>query len=329
MGLINSLAPLFKVAIISVIVENRVCKILVQIVKSKKIIKSESKEFKVFDGRLTKDVAKYINSFEKKYKFTYVGTLLNSVNQGAIKGCLKGDFRKFGVAISDIDYLCINKMWAVYGFSEDIAIVKENFERDIGVDFIFSPFAILYEFFLNHFSSKPKLYILYLNNSVIMGVFKNKEFLFGAYFSSENAEDTFESSPSNSKDKEATSKDSDDLDEELVFFEEDEDVISLDEEEDEDEPSKEKSSKKDDISSMEEFKDGVNLKNFIKSAIEEFYKSDKYETEFLDDIVIANAHDLTEDVVSFIEGELMLKVEHTDIDMSKALAKIIKKEVIG
>ena len=332
---IKKILPFFDIALISVILEVKTCTVFVKIVKNSKVINTEEKKFDINNAELSSEVIKYINSYQDNYKFTYIGTLLGSINQGAISGCKSDDFKKFGIRLDNIDFVCINNMLGVYGVDDDIVTTQNKFNKTVGIDFIYSPFVVLYQFFKKELIDEAKLYVLCQKSYVALAVFKEKRFIFGAYFSIDTTEDTFKeegAKPSSSEvDVSDVNKDSEDEDlDELVFFEDDEDVISLDDSDEEEiEDYEDEDEDESDLSSIESFQEGVDLHNYIKSSIEEFYKNDKYETEFLSDIIIADSCSLTEDVKKYIEDELMLNVKTKEINIAKVTTDIMQKEVMG
>lgn len=320
MGLVEKLMPLFKVVYVTVILEEKSCRVYSIIKKGDSVIDTIDKTFDIKNSELSHDVIRHINKYQEKHKFVYIATILNSINQGSIKGVRRDDFRRFGISFESVEKVIIDKNWAVYGFLEDIANIKDKFVKYTGLDFIFSPFVILKKIFENDFrSGRKKLYVLCQKSSVAISIFDGKQFLFGAYFSI-GARDTFQVEASSKKKKDTSN---DHVDEELIFFEEDEDVIALDDSGAE----KEEPQRPSNMASLEEFSEGVELHNFIKSSIEEFYKNDKYENDFIHDISIANACNLTDDVVKYIKDELMMNIEILKVDIAKATAKIIEEEV--
>lgn len=335
---IKKFLPFFDIAIISVILEVKSCNVFVKIVKNNRVIKTEEKRFDINNVELSREVINYINSYQDKYKFTYIGTLLGSINQGAINGCKPEDFKRFGVRINDIEYVCVNNMFGVYGFGDDILVSKNKFNKTVGIDFIYSPFIVLHQFFKKELTNETKLYVLCQKSYVALAIFKERRFIFGAYFSVDTTEDTFKeegakpSISSSETNKDSNSGDADgeneDLDE-LVFFEDDEDVISLDENDEAEISDSDEDADEGEISSIKSFQEGVDLHNYIKSSIEEFYKNDKYETEFLSDIVIADDCNLTDEVIKYLQDELMLNVKAKKIDTAKVTADIIQREVMG
>jgi len=329
MGLVEKFLPLFQVAYVTVILENKFCRVFTKIKKGSSIVDTIDKKFDIKNGEISVDVINHINKYQNKYKFVYIGTLLNSINQGSIKGHRREDFKKFGVVYNNIEKVVIDKSWSVYGFADDILLLKDSFDRQVGIDFILSPFIVLYKVFKSDFSSRLKLYVLCQKGSVALAVFKGNSFLFGAYFSIDSSSETFQTD-TDSKGGSNSNNDGDNEElEELVFFEDDEDVIALDDSGEAIESDEDESSEKDDdsVASIEEFNEGVDLFNFIKSAIEEFYKNSKYENEFIESITIANACNLTDEVVTYIKNELMMDINIKDIDIAKTTSKIIEEEV--
>ena len=64
----------------------------------------------------------------------------------------------------------------------------------------------------------------------------------------------------------------------------------------------------------------------ISSAIEEYYKNDIYDSEFLEEIIIYNDSNISNDIITMIENDLFLDVELHSIDVKEEMINMSIKE---
>jgi len=349
MGFIDKLMPLFNVAFISVILKDKECTIGLKVFKGGKLVEKEDKSFKTENKELTNDLEKIINNYQNKYKFSYVSTNITSVNQGAIPGITKARFSDFGINTTDIEYLSVNNGWSAYASVEDIKLLKEEF-KNCGLDFVFSPFLILYYFFKRDFRDKSTLYILAQESSITMSVLKGRNFLFGANFvmvSGEN--DVFVSNDENSNNTDDSNKE----EEEFISLDDggfgDDEMIALDDlnngeafddfkvtdgigdSSDKDNKDATQSTKNNDNtnSNFDSFSKGMDMFKFIKKSLEEFYKNPIYKSEFVENIIIADSFGVPDDAIVYIKNELLMSVDIRKINLAETMINMAKDEVLN
>jgi hypothetical protein len=72
----------------------------------------------------------------------------------------------------------------------------------------------------------------------------------------------------------------------------------------------------------------IRLLDTIKSSIEDFYKLELYESDFIEKIIIATDNKLSQTTKEFIEDEILLDIELINIDTSEILSKLAHEESI-
>lgn len=350
----------FPLAMISVVIESNECTIRHEVVKNGKRIKEENHTFKAFGGMLSPEAITHINTLRIQHRFTYVNTMLASINQGALATCSRGEFEKYKVDPSTVDTLCVNDAWSVYGYSEDILWTKSVFKEVGGIDFVFSPFLVLYNFFKNDLDTTRRLYVLGQRSSVTLCVMDDQRLYFGVYFILTDIADP----DSDSMDGAETSSEldglgeTDDLEEALEPEKDDgsgeseddalDDLISLDEEleeigglEDLDDDSEladfeeggagdtddKKALLPEQKSSIDDFAKGMDMLNFIKNSLSEFYENPLYSSDFIEEVVFADSYGIAEDIITYIQETLLLNITIKQVNLAEVIAQMAKEEV--
>ncbi len=331
------LKSLFSTTFVSVSIEQDHCIIRTEVYKNQKLSRTETKEYKVFDGELPQDAVTYINKTSNKYRFCYLSTIYSSINQGALPVCKRFDFDKYDVKGELTESICVDSIWSVYGYPEDIRRSKALFEPCSGVDFIFSPFCVLSSFATSQKSSNKKMFVMVQKSAVTLAIMDEKKLHYGAYFVLTPAETikpvSEETLPHLSEGGEVSGV-SDEL-EELTSIDEE----GLGELEDLDEGAPienfqgdEKIDGEIDIKkaneSLEEFAKGMDVLNFIKESISEYYKREIFNGEFIDELVFFDTFGMGKDTLEYIEATLLLTLTSHKIEITSALCALAKNEVL-
>ncbi len=117
---------------------------------------------------------KKISELEKESAVSYIAYLEISASQGLLPNCQAPE----GVELSSVETLCVENRWGVY-MSKDDLFTRQKMYKNIGLDFIFSPFSLLYCFFEEKIQESDGLYLLVTEDFVCSAVFKEKTMLFG------------------------------------------------------------------------------------------------------------------------------------------------------
>ena len=241
------------------------------------------------------------------YPKTYLATMLDSANQGAIPNCSKHDMKRFDIEGSLVHTLCIEGSWLVY-----VSLVEmkwfEKKHKSLTFDLIFSPFVMLYEKVKPKLTKTPILVVLHQSGVLYVTVFSNE----GLWFS-----------------QVLTISDSS-IDEEILESEEDDDIglaFDLESLDTDIEPVSEVDTS-DNLDSNEE--SGLELLEYdlsfsdrLKSAIENFYHNDLYRHEFLETIFIYDIDEkIGKDIVRYIEDELYMNCSLQVLDPIEIMGEL-------
>lgn len=297
---------------------------------------------KVFEGEeLSQNMLSFIHSFRSESPFSYISFLDYSLHQGAIPTCKVDEFLKS----SDKDTfttLCYDG-WSSYTSKIDLAILEKKYSS-LGLDFVFSPFCVIENFFKDKIVMQATLYVLIQDESMSIAVFEDSKLKYAEFADVKN--DKLESELMMGDEKAELNFDDDqmsinleDVDVDDGFNDLDDltniqDLDSMDEFEDFTEIKVGDKETKEDLLSAkdEEHSSGFNEEykrfNAIKNALKTYYTDEKYENNFIESVYIAAACNVENALKNYLEEELFLKVYVRHVDISTEVFDLAKREKI-
>lgn len=301
---------IYQKVIISIDLDVKTCRLRITYHNNKNL-KQEEKYYKTINADFPIEAAKYIRRIQNKYPFTYLGTMSRSANQGLINGNKIDIFNDFGLDISSLTIMLINKKWFVYVSKEEIQKYKNKFNKVNGVDFIFSPFILIYEKIKNRLEDVKKLYILQEKSSTSLLVADKNGIYFGNYIIFE--EDKFIEEIKNDKAKQG-------------------DVIEFDAIEDIDENIIIKDFDKTDYEpassvGLNELSIANHMMEIIKETLNNFYKDDRYASDFIDELLILDGYGISDNTIMHLKNNTMLETHFLRIDICEEIEKLVKMEL--
>lgn len=297
---------------------------------------------KVFEGEeLSHNMLSFIHSFTSESPFSYISFLDYSLHQGAIPTCKVDEFLKS----SDKDTfttLCYDS-WSSYTSKIDLSTLEKKYSS-LGLDFVFSPFSIIENFFKDKISMQATLYVLIQDESMSIAVFENSKLKYAEFADVKNDKLEGELMMGDEKaelnfDDDQMSINLEDIDVDDGFSDLDDltniqDLDSMDEFEDFTEIKVGNKETKSDLLSV---KDDVHSAGFneeykrfsaIKNALKTYYTDEKYENNFIESVYIATACDIDNTLKNYLEEELFLKVYVRQVDISTEVFDLAKREKI-
>ncbi len=278
--------------------------------------------------------------------YYYISLLNSSKDQGALPTCDKLKMRDFA-DVSLSTNVCIDEKWVLYSSTASLKVIEKK-HMAYGLDYIFSPFTILHDFFKDKIKEVLGLYVLVQNESLSIAVFSSSKLEFALHVATDSDSIALMDSSSDIESDFEISEDIDDsLDEEEFGILDD--IEALDEMD-----SLDDIETLDDIDNIESFEDftedsdevsvqepkeqeqsieGFNLDfhrfSIIQDALKTFYKDEIYENSFIEAVFIADSVGVSKDLKNYLEEELFVTPIVRGIDLAKELLKLSKEEVLN
>ena len=345
---------MYDTALINIIRKPEAIEVYVEIITKKKIKSSVAKTFILNESYHDKLLFDYIQQFAADTPYFYIATLDISNEQGALPTCNKQELPHFK-ELSTSQYFCVDNLWTCYSSKIDLQ-AQIDFMDDAGLDFIFSPFVLLKDFFKDKIISNIALYVLLLENAIVLAVFEESKLLYGDYIdmnlSIENTSD-IESLENEQMETdtidldESVNLDQIDLENDINFDDDMEDMDNFDSIEDLDsieelatedleqkleENYEEASSEKINELEKEEMQEEKMTQDFqrfslIQNSLAIYYKDSRYKSDFIENIYIADSVRVSNDFKKYIQDELFLNVYMRSIEVEIELCNLTKAEL--
>lgn len=325
------LESLYTKVFINIIVQSLQTVVHVEVYSKKRVEQSLHKIFET--TTINAKMYEFINAFYKTSPFCYISILDKSSSQGAIPTCNASEMSNY-CDIGSSEYKCYSKDWAFYTSEYDLEATKHDY-RSVGIDFIFSPFALLANFFKDKVDTTLGIFVLLEDDAISFTIFDNTKLLYAEYLSTKS------------------DKQSEDVLIDISFGDDDEiEGINLEEITVEDDSSGFDDfvsiEDLDDHSDMEEFSESVEFEEIreseetisesgfnedykiftlIQSALNTYYKDPRYESQFIETIYIADGVGVGSELKNFLEEEIFLSVFIRKIDLGGALSDMAKAEI--
>lgn len=165
-------------AYISIVYEYKSCSIYALYAKNGKIKDSEHKKFRSYDNSVPIEAANYVNRIISRNPFAYVTVLNEHISQSIMEMCEKDGIQKDG----DYVWVCVDKKWGAVSKQEDIDEIMERHQKSGGVDFVYSPYVLLWHLIKEKPKEEKKMYILNIKSSVALVIADGENLEYGAFF---------------------------------------------------------------------------------------------------------------------------------------------------
>ena len=232
-------------------------------------------------------------------------------NQGLISGNKTNLFNKFGLNPKQLSIMLINKSWFIYIGKIDIQKEKNKFSKIYGIDFIFSPFVVIYERvrkYLDSSDNSKKLYLLQEKYSCSLLIADSTKIYLGKYliFEKDYFEEEKESAKSNVIEFDSLSS----IDENIIIKDLDTKIH-------------------DDINTAElgELSMASHMMEIIKGTIDNFYNDDRYAGDFVEELLILDSYGISDNVISYLRDNIMIDIQFLQVDICEEILKLSKMEL--
>ena len=331
---------LYDKIFVNIIVKKSTTLVYIEQYGRNKITSTKSKVFETIT--LSEEMVSFIKASITESPFYYISILDHTLYQGAFPVCTRKSLAYFKNVDSD-EIVCIRNSWSVYTPKDELYAIERAY-KDIGIDFVFSPFIVLSHIFKDKLDTKMSMFILIEEEKLSLSVFDDFDLVYAEYLSiAEDDEETLiDEEDEDDLDDDFLNDDFglDDLDElddlgglddmeELDDFGNIEDLDSLDDI-DEFSDAKEISQSSD----MEESNDSAaaNFQNdyqrflTIQDSVNNFYKSEKYKSEFVENVYLADTVGIG-DLKRYLEDEMFMNVFTRKISIEEVLSEIARLEL--
>ena len=330
------LETLYAKVFINIIVSDAQSTVYVESVSKGVVLSSEQEVFKT--SNINTEMFSYISEHIKQSPFHYISILDKSPKQGAVPSC--ENIENY-VKSNTVNSICVSNSWAYYTPKDDIKDMKYDYQT-IGLDYIFSPFSILSKFFKDKINDQLAIFLLIEKKHISLSVFDKSELLFAEYLDMQkDLEDDGLMIDISMDDEDEISLDIggidlDDLDattDDMGGLEDFSDIEELDGSDDIDEFAEAKDiqeithqEEKEDVST-DDMNEDYQRFVMIQDAISTFYNDDKYKSEFIEHIYIADSIGVSNDLKKYLEEEIFLSVFIRKIELDEELCEMAKAEL--
>ena len=289
---------------------------------------------------LNEKMIAFIKLYTKETPYFYISILDHSPEQGAVPTCSKNLLSRYH-DMSDCEYKCQDKRWTHYTSKTDLYEIERHY-KTIGVDFVFSPFTVLSRFFKDKIDGHVAVYLLIQEEFISLSVFQNSKLLYAEHLDmkymqvSEELETVdvsveLEIEEDAGIDLESVNaiEEMDALDDfgDIEDLDSLDDIEEFDEAEDVEEEFYQEPEEELEEESEETFNEDYQRFSHVQKSIQNFYEDSNYESEFLENIYIADAVGVTSELKRYFEEELFMSVYIRQIMLSAELAELAVLEV--
>ena len=330
---------LYLKVLVNIVIGNSKTAVYIELLNKSGLVASDEQEFDT--KYLSTEMHEYILEATKESPYFYISILDNSSSQGAIPTCSKHK-TGFYHDLSASEYKCYKDKWTYFTSKTDVYTIEKVYEK-VGVDFIFSPFVILANFFKDKIDTHLAMFILVEEGSLALSVFNNSELLYAEHLdiNIEVPSDELVAYEQDD-DEEEDSIDLDDIDsidglddiDSLDDFGDIADLDSIDELDEFDETIdiEEELAESEEIEDLPtRGSDGLNqdYQRFllIQNAINNFYQNEKFESEFIENAYIGDCIGVSADLKKYLEEEMFLNVYVRHVSLTAELCEIAKMEL--
>jgi len=300
-------------------------------------IKSASRIFET--EKLSPKLLEFVESYTKETPYFYISFLDNSLSQGALPTCKKDEMPRYA-DITQSKHRCVDEQWSCYTSQADFDAMQRRY-AEIGVDFIFSPFSILRDFFKDKILNAFAMYALVQTSSISLAVFENGKLIFAEHLDMHHmieedrlsGDDLDESLDLDEEiDLEGVNVDDDDL----SIIDDFSDIEDLDSIEEIDEFAQHRDIEEELLSAIEDesderdeigFNEDYQRFTLIQSSIASYYKDKRYESNFIENLYIADSVGVSSELKRYLEEEMFLSAYVRKIDLTMELCEMAKMEL--
>ncbi len=334
------LESLYIKVFVSIVVEKEVSDVYISLYSKNKLTDRYEESFDT--DTLDEKMISFIRSYTKETPYFYISILDYSKNQGAIPTCSKKIMTRYH-DMSESEHKCQSKQWTLFTSKTDLYDIQRKYQN-IGIDFLFSPFSVLANFFKDKIDGQIGVFVLLQGELISLSVFENSELIYAQQLilTTIEASEEFETVDEN-EDLIIEENDGIDLDsveavDEMESLDDFGDIEDLDELDDIDEFDKSEDVEEEfyhepeeklEEGSQETFNEDYQRFTHIQNSIQKFYKDSNYDSKFLENIYIADGVGVTSELKRYFEEELFMNVYVRQVMLSAEVTELAVSEVLS
>lgn len=336
--------PLFATVLIGVNCTATTCNVKIVKKRGRRVVEEQAKEFKILNAEPSVEVIKFINKIKSRYAYSYL-SIISKKEQVLVPGVKKGNFNDFGVNEKDYKVLKLPSAY-VCMLKPDIEDYQKLFRKAKGLDFLFSPFVLLFFKAKTFIGDNPKLFVLQEKEDLSIFIATRKEILYGAFLLVSAADKIINvggSSAATTPSSDtliaatATDKGVDDLNTELSGLDEElADLDSFDFNSIGDTGNAENISASSDdgdgsggggMDSLQDLGRSTGIINLLQASIKDFYHNTLYNGDFIEEIVLFDCYGISSQAIDNIRSNLMIDLSVVPIDLASEIANLAQIEL--
>ncbi len=265
------------------------------------------------------ELTDWLEEIRQTYPKTYVCSMLDTTNQGAIPECSKASLEKYGIDAALVSTLCVDDSWLAYTSLVEMKWFEQRF-KGIEFDLLYSPFVLLYRKCMPMLDRKPALFMLHQNGVLYFAVFSKERLWFAQVLIVSPGAESEVAAGMREDEAAELAFDLEMIDEEVESIS-DADLLGEFKEDLEEERSGE------DESAFELLEYNLNLFEEMKGALSRFYHDDRYSHDFIERVTIFDMDDLGGDLVRYIEDELFMQASLHSFDPIEVMAELVARDL--
>ena len=335
----NFFEALYNKVLVNIVVKRTSTDIYIEICSKKAVLDQVQESFE--SVLLTQKMLEFIKSYTKESPYFYISVLDMSADQGALPSCEKNRLGMYA-DISAAEYKCHEKSWSYYTSKTDLYAVEKHYAK-IGVDFVFSPFSIISHFFKDKISSNVAMFLLIQESFISLSIFEEGKLLYAEHLDMDTlseADDEMLSSSMDDEDIDLEIEEGIDLEdvdvlesmEDLDDFGDIEDLDSLeeiDEFSEEEDVEEELAEAAEAVAEPKEssFNEDYQRFSLIQTSLSHFYNDEKYASQFIENVYIADSVGVSNDLKHYLEEEMFLNVYVRHMQAYTEVCELTKMEL--
>ena len=334
---------LYNKVLVNIVIKRSSCDVYIEVLSKKEVLSHLEKSFDTLS--VSREMIEYIQSYTKESPYHYIAVLNMSVAQGALVGCEKKKLQEFEEKHA-VQYMCYEKKWAHYSDKESIKMIMKSY-KEIGCDYIFSPYSLLVDFFKDKVDGPTAMYVLMQDSFVTLAIFEQGELLYAKHLDMQTAgehnDEMLSQTMESDEDIDFSDQPGIDLEDvsvldnmqELEDLDDFGDIEDLDSIEEIDEFDENKDVEEELYDAAEElspenessFNEDYQRFSLIQSALGNYYKAEETESQFIENVYIADGVGVSSDLKRYLEEEMFLNVYIRQANLGVEIAELVKVEL--